>query len=61
VHPEQKKIYESMSAEQKVRIALRLYYSAQQLKLAGLRDQNPDWTEREIQEQLRQIFLYAGT
>jgi hypothetical protein len=61
VHPEQKKIYESMSAEEKIQIALRLYYSARQLKLAALRDQNPDWTEREIQDQLMQIFLYAGT
>ena len=61
MHPEQKKIYESMSAEEKIQIALRLYYSARQLKLAALRDQNPDWTERKIQEQLRQIFLYAGT
>jgi hypothetical protein len=61
MHPQQRRIYQSMTADQKLRIALRLFYSARQLKLADLRGQNPDWTEKEIQEKLRQIFLYART
>lgn len=50
-----------MTPEQKLKIALRLYYSARQLKAAGLRVQNPDWTKGEIQNKLREIFLYART
>jgi hypothetical protein len=50
-----------MTPDQKLRLALRLYYSARQLKAAGLRDQNPDWTEEKIQTKLQEIFLYART
>jgi len=50
-----------MPPEQKLRLALRLYYSARLLKAAGLRDQNPDWTEEKIQDKLRETFLYART
>jgi len=61
MHPEQKRILQSMTPDQKLRLALRLYYSARQLKAAGLRNQNPDWTEEKIQTKLQEIFLYART
>ena len=61
MHPEQKRILQSMTPDQKLKIALSLYYSARQLKAAGLRAQNPDWTEERIQNKLREIFLYART
>lgn len=54
-------IYRLMSPSQKLRIALRLYYSAWQLKKAGLRLHHPDWTEKELQEKTKEIFLYART
>ena len=59
LHPEQKRIYQSMTPEQKLRIALDLYHSAKELKAAGLRAQHPDWAEEQIQEMVREIFLYA--
>jgi len=59
--PEQIELYRSMSPSQKVRIALRLYYSAWQLKEAGLQFHHPDWTEEEVQEKTKEIFLYART
>ena len=55
------RIYRSMSPGQKLHIALRLYYSARELKQAALRRDHPDWTEKEIQEKVREIFLYART
>ena len=61
LHPEQKKIYQSMTPEQKVRIALDLYHCAWDLKAAGLRAQVQDWSEKQIQEKVREIFLYART
>jgi hypothetical protein len=54
-------LYRLMSPSQKLRIALRLYHSAWQLKEAGLRLDHPDWTEKELQEKTKEIFLYART
>jgi len=50
-----------MSPEEKLNIALRLYYSAKELKEVGLRVQHPDWNEAMIKDKLREIFLYART
>jgi hypothetical protein len=61
MHPEQKRIYQSMTPEQKLKVATDLYRSARELKAAGLRKQHPEWTEKEIQEKVREIFLYAIT
>ena len=59
--PKQKRIFQSMEPEQKLQIALSLYYSAKELKAAGLRVENPDWSEEKILNKLRAIFLYART
>ena len=48
-----------MTPEQKLRVALRLYYSARELKAAGLRARNPDWNEAEIQAKVKDVFLNA--
>lgn len=61
MHPEQKRIFQSMTPEQKLKVAFQLYDSAKELKAAGLRLQNPDWPEERIQERVREIFLYART
>ena len=61
MHREQKRIFQSMAPEQKLNIALRLYYSAKELKEVGLRVQHPDWNEEMIKDKLREIFLYART
>jgi hypothetical protein len=50
-----------MTAEQKLRIAADLYHSARELKAAGLRVEHPNWSEKKIQEEVREIFLYART
>ena len=59
LHPEQKRIYQSMTPEQKLRVALRLYHSARELKAYGLRAQHPGWSENEINEKVKEMFLYA--
>jgi hypothetical protein len=61
VHPEQERIYQSMTPEQKLMIAANLYHCARALKAAGLREQHPDWSEEQVQEKVREIFLYATT
>ena len=61
MHPEQKRIFQAMKPEQKLRISQMLYYSARELKAAGLRAQNPNWSEEMIKDRVREIFLYART
>jgi thymidylate kinase len=59
MHSEQKRIYQSMTPQQKLQIAMDLYNTARRLKAAGLKSQHPDWTEKEIHQKVREIFLNA--
>ena len=61
MHPEQIRIYQSMTPEQKLEVSLKLYHSAKALKAAGLKQQHPDWSEEEIKKQVNEIFLNART
>jgi hypothetical protein len=61
IHPEQKKSYQAMTPEKKLQVALDLYYSAKELKAAGLKRQHPDWSTEKINQKVREIFLYART
>jgi hypothetical protein len=53
------KIIRAMTPAQKLKTAEQLYWSARELKAAGLRMQHPDWTEEEIERAVREAFLYA--
>ena len=48
-----------MSAEQKLKTAERLYYSARELKAAALRSFNPKWSEEKVLEETKKTFLNA--
>ena len=61
MHPEQKKAYQAMTPEKKLKIALDLYYSAKAIKAAGLKEQHPEWSTEKINQKVREIFLYART
>ena len=61
IHPEQKRLYKKMSAEQKLQCAMDLYNTAWQLKLCGIRSQHPEWSEEQVKKQVWEIFLYAAT
>jgi len=50
-----------MTPEEKLKIALRLYYSAKQLKAAALHHEYTNLTKKEIQKKVREIFLHART
>ncbi|NLI80126.1 MAG: hypothetical protein GX443_00340 [Deltaproteobacteria bacterium] len=52
-------LFRTMTPEQKLRIALRLYYSASTLKASALRSQNPNLSEEVLSLKLREIFLHA--
>lgn len=57
----QREIYRKMSPEQKFQIANRLYWNARALKAAWLRQNHPEWSEEEVQEAVKKVFLYART
>jgi hypothetical protein len=59
--PEQIQIFRAMTGEQRLRLAEQLYWSARKLKLAGLRAQHPEWTEEQLNAEVRRIFLHART
>jgi hypothetical protein len=50
-----------MTGAQKVRAAFGLYWTARKIKAAGLRAQHPDWTEEQIQQRVKEIFMHAVT
>lgn len=55
----QNQILAKMSPEKKLEVAMQLYYSARELKAAGLRADHPDWDEKQVQQAVRETFLYA--
>jgi len=61
MHPEQRRIFQEMTPERKLGIAVMLYHSARELKAAALRARHPDVSEKEIQRKLKEAFLYART
>lgn len=52
-------IYKKMTPAQKWQVARDLYWSARRLKAAWLRQIHPEWTEEQVQNKVREIFLYA--
>ncbi len=61
LHPVQLEIYRRMTPEQKLRESIRLYKSAWHLKAAWLRQQNPNWTEEQVQQAVKENFMNART
>jgi hypothetical protein len=55
----QRAIFRTMTPQQRLRAAFRLYWSARQLKEASLRTFHPELSEAEIKAKVRDFFLYA--
>jgi len=52
----QKEIFRKMTGGQKLRLAMRLYWSARRLKAGWLRQQHPDWSEERVEAEVTQVF-----
>jgi hypothetical protein len=52
-------ILQAMSPEKKLKVAMRLYHSARELKAAWIRQQHEEWSEREVQLAVREAFINA--
>jgi len=59
--PEYIAALQRMTGAEKLRAAFQLYETARKVKAAGLRHLHPDWSEEEVQRQVREIFLHAVT
>jgi len=53
--------FKNMTAEEKLDISLRLYYSAWELKFAALKQFHSDWDDKKIEEEVKKNFFYART
>lgn len=58
--PEQVKIYRAMSPARKLELAGRFNLESRHLKAQALRAQRPEWTEDQIRNRVRELFLYAA-
>jgi hypothetical protein len=61
VSPEYREILRRLSGEQKLRTSFSLYWEARRVKAAGLREQHPDWSDAQIDQRVKEIFMYAVT
>jgi hypothetical protein len=61
ISPEYRVTLQKMSGARKLQSAFALYWEARKLKAARLRVQHPEWTEEQIQQQVREIFMHAVT
>ena len=59
--PEYVAALRNTSGQQKWKTAFALYWRARKLKAAALRVQHPDWSEDQVQQRVKEIFLHAST
>jgi hypothetical protein len=57
--PEQFALLRAMPGERRLQIAEDMFWSARQLKAAGVRYQHPDWPEEKVIAEVNRIFLHA--
>ena len=48
-----------MSPQQKLEVAMNLYYSAKELKSAWLSQLHGEWSEQEIKQAVKEAFVNA--
>jgi hypothetical protein len=61
MHPEQIRIFRTMSPARKLELAAEFYLAARELKRQSLKAQHPDWTDERVQQEVRELFLYAAS
>jgi hypothetical protein len=59
--PEQIARYRAMSPGERLRQAEALYWTARRLREAHERSLHPEWTDEQVHEHVRKVFLRAAT
>ncbi len=57
MHPKQIEIYRNMSMARKMELIQSMHDNARKLKAVALRQFHPNWTEEQVQAEVRRIFL----
>ena len=57
--PEQLALLRAMPGERRLQLAEDMFWSARDLKAAGIRHQHPDWPEEKVIAEVNRIFLHA--
>lgn len=55
--PDQTAAFWTMTGEQRLRAAEQLWWSMRRMKAAGVRAHHPEWTETQVEEEVRRILL----
>ncbi len=56
----QDEILRQMTPQQKLDLSMSLYYSARELKTAWIHQLHQDWSDQQVAEAVREIFVNAG-
>lgn len=48
-----------LSPDERLRLSKRIYFEARHLKADWLRQLHPDWSNAQVEEKVREIFLNA--
>lgn len=59
--PKQLEMLRRMTPEQRWNAARQLYWTVRRHKAAFLKTQHPDWSDEQVQAEVRRIFLHART
>ena len=51
--------FKNFSGEKKLELAMGLYKTAWELKMMSIKHFYPELSEKEVEEKVREIFLYA--
>ena len=54
-------IFRKMTPAERIALAEQLWFEARHLKAASLRSIHPEWSEDQVMEKTREIFLRART
>ncbi len=57
--PEQIAIYRRMTPAQRWEAAKRLYWTVRDHKTAFMRQVHPEWTDAQLSNEVRRVFLHA--
>jgi hypothetical protein len=54
----ERNLFRTMSPRKKIDVLMRLIDTAKLLKTAGLKHSHPTWSDQQIQNEIRELFLY---
>lgn len=52
-------IFRKMTAKEKLDLSFSLYRTAWKLKRAAIKQAHPEWTDEQVENKVKEIFLYA--